>query len=59
MGVLRRVCDDTPRPLREVNPDIPDWLAAIIAKLHAKSFRLHGVNRAPLSGPGVRAGRAG
>jgi WD40 repeat protein/serine/threonine protein kinase len=37
MAVLRRVCDDMPRPLREVNPDIPDWLAAIIAKLHAKS----------------------
>jgi WD40 repeat protein len=37
MAVLRRVCDDTPRPLSEVNPDIPDWLAAIIAKLHAKS----------------------
>jgi WD40 repeat protein/serine/threonine protein kinase len=37
MAVLRRVCEDTPRPLREVNPDIPDWLAAIIAKLHAKS----------------------
>jgi WD40 repeat protein len=36
MAVLRRVCDDTPRPLREVNPDVPDWLEAIIAKLHAK-----------------------
>ena len=27
-AVLRRVCDDRPRPLREVNPDVPDWLAA-------------------------------
>ncbi len=35
-AVLRRVCDDTPRPIREINPDIPTWLAAIIAKLHAK-----------------------
>ncbi len=35
-AVLRRVCDDTPRPIREINPDIPNWLAAIIAKLHAK-----------------------
>src|SRR5262249_18044091 len=34
--VLKRVCDDTPRPIREVNPDIPDWLCAIVAKLHAK-----------------------
>jgi WD40 repeat protein len=36
MAVLRRVSDDTPRPIREVNPEIPDWLAAIVAKLHAK-----------------------
>jgi serine/threonine protein kinase/tetratricopeptide (TPR) repeat protein len=36
MAVLKRVCEDTPRPIREVNPDIPDWLVAIIAKLHAK-----------------------
>ncbi len=37
MGVLRRVCDDTPRPIREVNPDLPDWLAAIINRLLAKN----------------------
>ena len=37
MGVLRRVCDDTPRPLREVNPNVPAWLEAFIAKLHTKS----------------------
>src|SRR5262249_48327353 len=24
------------RPIREINPDIPDWLCAIIDKLHAK-----------------------
>ena len=36
LAVLRRVCEDTPRPIREINPDIPDWLAAIIAKLLAK-----------------------
>jgi serine/threonine protein kinase len=36
MGVLKRVCDDLPRPIREVNPDVPDWLAAIIDKLMAK-----------------------
>jgi serine/threonine-protein kinase len=35
--VLRRVSDDTPRPVREINPDIPEWLEAIINKLHAKS----------------------
>lgn len=36
MAVLKRVCEETPRPIREVNPDIPDWLVAIIDKLHAK-----------------------
>ena len=36
MAVLRRICEQAPRPLREVNPQVPDWLAAIIAKLHAK-----------------------
>lgn len=36
MGVLKRVCDEEPRPLREVNADVPEWLAAIVGKLHAK-----------------------
>ena len=35
-GVLRRITDEEPRPIRELNPEIPDWLAAIIGKLHAK-----------------------
>jgi serine/threonine-protein kinase len=36
VAVLRRVSDDTPRPVRELNPDVPQWLAAVIARLHAK-----------------------
>jgi uncharacterized protein (TIGR03067 family) len=36
MAVLKRVIEHTPRPIREINPDIPDWLCDIIAKLHAK-----------------------
>jgi formylglycine-generating enzyme required for sulfatase activity len=36
MGVLRRVCDETPRPIRQINPDIPDYLADLIGRLHAK-----------------------
>ena len=36
MGVLRRVCEDTPRPLTEANPNVPAWLDAFIAKLHSK-----------------------
>ena len=35
-GVLRRITDNEPRPVREINPEIPSWLAAIISKLHAK-----------------------
>ena len=37
MAVLRRVSEESPQPLAEINPDIPLWLAEIIAKLHAKS----------------------
>jgi hypothetical protein len=36
VAVLKRVCDDTPRPIREVNPAIPEWLVDIVARLHAK-----------------------
>lgn len=36
VAVLRRVVDDTPRPLQEILPEIPDWLVAIVTKLHAK-----------------------
>lgn len=36
MGILRRICEETPRPICEVNPDVPDWLGRIIARLHAK-----------------------
>ena len=35
-AVLRRVSDDQPRPIRQVNLDLPDWLAALIERLHAK-----------------------
>jgi WD40 repeat protein len=37
MAVLKRVCEDKPRPIAEINPDIPDWLVALIARLHAKN----------------------
>lgn len=35
-GVLRRITDDVPRPIREINPEIPEWLSAIIDRLLAK-----------------------
>ncbi len=36
LAVLRRVCDDDPRPLREVNPEVPAWLESIVARLMAR-----------------------
>jgi serine/threonine protein kinase len=36
LAVLRRVCDEPPRSLREINPEIPSWLEALIARLMAK-----------------------
>ena len=36
VAVLRRVSDDVPRPIREINPEIPDWLELIVERLHAK-----------------------
>lgn len=35
-AVLKRVIEATPRPIREVNDEIPDWLSDIISKLHGK-----------------------
>jgi serine/threonine protein kinase len=35
-ATLKRVIEDTPRPLREINPDLPDWLETIVSRLHAK-----------------------
>jgi eukaryotic-like serine/threonine-protein kinase len=36
-GTLQRICQLEPRPIREINADIPEWLAAFIARLHAKN----------------------
>jgi hypothetical protein len=36
MAVLKRVCEETPTPIRETNPEIPEWLVAIVERLHAK-----------------------
>jgi serine/threonine protein kinase len=37
IAVIRRVVDDTPRPIREINDEIPEWLCAIIDKLLQKN----------------------
>lgn len=36
MGVLKKVCEASPRPIRDVNPEVPDWLCEIIDRLLAK-----------------------
>jgi serine/threonine protein kinase len=36
MAVLKRVCEDDPRPVREINPEVPPWLSDVVARLHAK-----------------------
>lgn len=36
VAVIRRVCDETPRPVREVNPDVPEPLCRLIERLQAK-----------------------
>jgi hypothetical protein len=36
MAVLKRVCEETPTPIRDANSEVPDWLAEIVTKLHAK-----------------------
>ena len=35
-AVLKRVIDASPRPIREINNEIPEWLCDIVARLHAK-----------------------
>ena len=35
-GILRRLTDEAPRPLREIAPQFPSWFAIIVHKLLAK-----------------------
>ena len=35
-GIMRRITDNEPQAIREINPDIPEWLCGIIATLMAK-----------------------
>jgi putative intracellular protease/amidase len=36
LAVLKRICEETPQPLRELRPEMPPSLARLIAHLHAK-----------------------
>jgi serine/threonine protein kinase len=39
VAVLRRICEDEPRPIRELNPEVAAWLCAIVDRLLAKDPR--------------------
>ncbi len=36
LGVIRKVCDEDPSPLRTINPEIPEWLDAFVMRLLEK-----------------------
>ena len=36
-GVMQRIREDEPTEIRSINPDIPDWLCAIVGKLMSKN----------------------
>jgi hypothetical protein len=37
LAVLKRVCEATPRPIGEINPELPPWLGNLLTRLHAKA----------------------
>jgi eukaryotic-like serine/threonine-protein kinase len=37
LAVLKRVCEETPRAIGELNPELPPWLGELVERLHAKS----------------------
>lgn len=37
LAVLKRICEDAPRPIGQINPEVPAWLSAIVDRLLAKS----------------------
>jgi serine/threonine protein kinase len=37
MAVLRRITDDSARPIIQINPEIPIWMDRLVRKLHAKN----------------------
>ncbi|MCA9009445.1 MAG: serine/threonine protein kinase [Planctomycetaceae bacterium] len=42
-AILRLITDEEPRSMREINPDVPEWLSSVVQKLMAKSdYRRYG-----------------
>jgi serine/threonine-protein kinase len=36
-GILRRLCETSARPIRDIHADAPEWLAILIERLHARN----------------------
>jgi eukaryotic-like serine/threonine-protein kinase len=36
LATLKHVCEEEPPDIRTINPEVPDWLVAIVGRLHAK-----------------------
>ncbi len=36
LSVMRRIAESEPTPIREINPDIPEWMSVVIRKLMTK-----------------------
>ena len=39
LSVMRRILESEPTPIQEINPNIPEWMCAVITKLMAKSVK--------------------
>lgn len=37
LAAMKRVCDDTPQPIGQLRPDLPDWLQEVISQLLEKA----------------------
>src|SRR5262249_52957083 len=62
LAILKRVAEDTPRPIPEIIPEVPEWLCDLIARLHAKkpADRIGTAQEgADLLGPGLGGGGRG
>jgi WD40 repeat protein len=49
LTVLRRVGTEAPRPIRELNPDVPAWLEALVGRLLARDPGLRFQNAAEVA----------
>ncbi|WP_197168323.1 protein kinase domain-containing protein [Neorhodopirellula pilleata] len=39
LSIMRRITESEPTPIQEINPNIPEWMSAVITKLMTKSVQ--------------------